>query len=270
MQLALESLGSAQNVTLTHLARTKKIVFVEGMNDYKTIRRFAKNLGFYDLSSGNDLTAFESGGFSSWEKIKSFAWGVKNTIEANMKLFAIYDRDYYCDEELKEISLQLKDELTNAHIHERKEMENYLLNVQTLERVLDSQIDIRNKRSGSNVKKVKGIDQYLDEITTMEKSSIQAQYIARRLDYHRGFGIDASTISHEAIDTFEKLWSNLSSRMNIVPGKTTLRSLRDKVQKDYGVNLTNIQIIDEFKDSEIPADLKQLVRELDEFRKSEA
>ncbi|MFA6497766.1 MAG: AAA family ATPase [Desulfurivibrionaceae bacterium] len=73
VQLALESLGSTQNVTLTQLARTKKIVFVEGMSDYKIIRRFAKNLGYSELASGNDLTAFESGGFSSWEKIKSFA-----------------------------------------------------------------------------------------------------------------------------------------------------------------------------------------------------
>jgi energy-coupling factor transporter ATP-binding protein EcfA2 len=121
VQLALESLGSAQNVTLTHLARTKKIVFVEGMSDYKIIRRFAKNIGLHDLASGNDLTAFESGGFSSWQKIKSFAWGVKNTIDSNMKLFAIYDRDYYCQAEIDSISKELCAELTYAHIHKRKE-----------------------------------------------------------------------------------------------------------------------------------------------------
>jgi len=52
VQVALESLGSTQNVTLTHLARTKKILFVEGMSDYKSVRRFAKNLGFNDLALG--------------------------------------------------------------------------------------------------------------------------------------------------------------------------------------------------------------------------
>ena len=269
MQLALESLGSAQNVTLTHLARTKKIVFVEGMNDYKTIRRFAKNLGYQDLSSGNDLTAFESGGFSSWEKIKNFAWGVKHTIEANMKLFAIYDRDYFCNEEIDEISKELKNELTSAHIHDRKEMENYLLSVPVLERVLDAQIAIRNKRSGSNIKRKKSVSEYLEDITTKEKSSIQAQYIARRLDYFRSSGKDSSTISQGAIDEFERIWKDLKSRMDIVPGKSILRALRDGVQSDYGVNLTDIQIVDEFEESEIPLDLKELVYELEEFRKSE-
>lgn len=86
MQLALDSIGSAQNVTLAHLARTKKIVFVEGHDDFKTLRRFSKIIGFDDLSTGNDLTAFESGGFGSWEKIKAFAWGARRTIDANIKI----------------------------------------------------------------------------------------------------------------------------------------------------------------------------------------
>jgi len=120
IQLAIESLGSAQNVTLTHLARTKKIVFVEGMNDYKTIRRFAKKLGIKGLSSGNDLTAFESGGFSSWKKIRNFAWGVKHTIEANIRLFAVYDRDYFCEDEINKILKELNKELTSAHIQKEK------------------------------------------------------------------------------------------------------------------------------------------------------
>jgi ABC-type multidrug transport system ATPase subunit len=268
MQLAIESLGSAQNVTLTHLARTKKIVFVEGMNDYKTIRRFAKNMGFHDLFSGNDLTAFESGGFSSWEKIKSFAWGVKHTIEENIKIFAIYDRDYFCNEEIDKITKELKNELTNAHIHERKEMENYLLNISVLERVLNHQIQIRNKRSSTKIIQVKGIADYIEEITSKDKSSIQAQYIARRIDYFRSSGYDSSTVSRDAIDIFEEIWSNLELRMKIVPGKSTLKSLRDEIQAAYGVNLTDVQIVDEFDSTEIPADLNILINNLEAFRRN--
>jgi predicted ATP-dependent endonuclease of OLD family len=266
MQLALESIGSVQNITLTHLARTKKIVFVEGMDDYKIIRRFAKNLGFVELSSGNDLTAFESGGFSSWERIKSFAWGVKNTIDANMKLFAIYDRDYYCQEELKAISSALRAELSYAHIHARKEIENYFLNISVLERVLDKQLVNRKKRTGMDIVKTTGIATYLEDITNTAKTAISAQYIAQRLRHYRSGSIDASTISKQALDTFESLWSDLDTRMTIVPGKDTLKILRDKIQQDYGVNLTDVQIIDEFQYEEIPDDLKHLIDELEIFR----
>lgn len=200
VQVALESLGSTQNVTLTHLARTKKIVFVEGMSDYKSVRRFAKNLGFNDLASGNDLTAFESGGFSSWERIRSFAWGVKNTIDAKMKLFAVYDRDYYCQEEINLILEGLKAELSHAHIHQRKEMENYFLVIPVLERVLAKQLESRKRRSGEEVNFTKGIADYLIDITDGLKVESQSQYIGKRISHHQGKGLDTGTISRQAIE----------------------------------------------------------------------
>ncbi|MCY1457545.1 hypothetical protein D9M71_748500 [compost metagenome] len=56
--------------------------------------------------------------------------------------------------------------------------------------------------------------------------------------------------------------------MQVVPGKTTLRLLRDAIQTDYNVNMTDVQIIDEFKEDEVPADLRELIINLDAFRKT--
>lgn len=266
VQFAIESLGSTQNVTLTHLARTKKILFVEGMSDYKSIRRFAKNMGFNDLASGNDLTSFESGGFSSWEKILSFAWGVKSTIDSSLKLFAVYDRDYYCQDQIDEITKKLSAELSFSHIHNRKEMENYLLIVPVLERAFIKRIHAREQIVGSIIKIERSIKDYLIEITEKIKLDVQSQYISKRMDFNTGKGLDTSTISRKAIEDFEQLWSNLDTRMGIVPGKTTIRMLRSLIQDDYKVNLTDFQIIDEFKNNEIPEDLSNLIRKLELFR----
>ncbi|EPQ6836670.1 ATP-dependent nuclease, partial [Vibrio cholerae] len=266
VQVAIESLGSTQNVTLTHLARTKKILFVEGMSDYKSIRRFAKNMGFNDLASGNDLTSFESGGFSSWEKILSFAWGVKNTIDSSLKLFAVYDRDYYCQDQIDEITKKLSAELSFSHIHNRKEMENYLLIIPVLERAFIKRIHAREQIVGSKIKIERSIKDYLIEITEKIKLDVQSQYISKRMDFNTGKGLDTSTISRKAIEDFEQLWSNLDTRMGIVPGKTTIRMLRSLIQDDYKVNLTDFQIIDEFKNTEIPEDLSNLIRKLELFR----
>jgi energy-coupling factor transporter ATP-binding protein EcfA2 len=266
MQLAIKTIGSAQNVTLAHLARTKKIVFVEGDNDFKTLRRFARALGFNELSTGNDLTAFKSGGFSSWEKVKSFAWGAKLTIDANLKIFAIYDRDYYCDEQIQEIEADLKKELTDAQILGRKEMENYLLDITVLQRVLERQLDAKYKRTGNSVKPTKSIEQYLIAITEQTKLDAQAQYVAKRLEFYSRSGNDKSTLSKHALQNFEKKWGDIRTRMMIVPGKIVLRALRDEVQSDLGVNLTDIQIIDEYLEEEIPGDMKVLLAHLDAFR----
>ncbi|MDG0809116.1 hypothetical protein [Cohnella rhizosphaerae] len=117
---ALDTVGSIQNITLTQLARNGRILFVEGDYDYKILRRFARQLGLIELASGNDITAFESGGFSSWEKIKSFAWGFKSTINKSLHIGAVFDRDYRSDEELRKINEELNEHLDFAHIHLKK------------------------------------------------------------------------------------------------------------------------------------------------------
>lgn len=268
MQLALDSIGSAQNVTLAHLARTKRILFVEGHDDFKTLRRFAKVLGLDGLSTGNDVTAFESGGFTSWEKVKSFAWGAKRTIDSRLKIFAVYDRDYFCDEEIANISIELGKELTGSHILAKKEMENFLLDVDVLERVLQKQLEQKNKRQGTSTKQLKSIAEYLAELTEPFRIEAQSQYLARKLAFLRSSGADASTVSIHVVQAFEKRWSDIRERMSIVPGKSVLRALRDAVQTDLGVNLTLIQIVDEFKPPEVASDLKNLLQSLERFRVS--
>lgn len=267
MQSALNVIGSSHNVALAQLARTKKIIFVEGFDDFRTFRRFAKILGFDELAAGSDLTAFESGGFSSWERIRSFAWGVKRAIDAGMKIFAIYDRDYYCDEEVAHITAELRAELTNATILGRKEMENYLLQVAVLQRALDKQLEARRKRTGTAAVPAMTIEQYLLEITDNERIDAQSQYLSKKLAFHKGSNIDQSTINKQTMQQFELRWKSIETRLSIVPGKTVLRALRDVLQKELGVGLTDVQIIDEFKPSEVPEDLKDLLNELEQFRR---
>ncbi|MBI5275907.1 MAG: AAA family ATPase [Burkholderiales bacterium] len=266
MQAALQSIGSAHNVALAQLARTKKIIFVEGLDDFRTLRRFAKLIGRTELAAGSDLTAFESGGFSSWERIRSFAWGVKRAIDAKIKMFAVYDRDYHCQEEISAISTELMKELTDAVILERKEMENYLLQVDVLQRTLDKQLAARNKRLGTSVSASKRVENYLLEITDKERIDAQSQYLAKKLTFHKGSHIDHSTLSKQVMQHFEETWKALPTRLQIVPGKTVLRALREAIQTDVGVNLTDVQIIDEFTPSEVPSDLLSLLARLDTFR----
>lgn len=80
VQQALDSIGSIQNITLTRLARNRRVLFVEGLDDFNIIRRFAKRAGRKELASAVDITPVESKGFSSWERIESLAWGINRTL----------------------------------------------------------------------------------------------------------------------------------------------------------------------------------------------
>jgi hypothetical protein len=252
VQTALESIGSIQNLTLTQLARTRRLLFVEGTNDFKILRRFAKRLGLSELSTGNDLTVVISGGFSAWEKIKSLAWGFKDALRTPINVGAVFDSDYWSAEELSAIRLELSQHLTFSHIHVRKEIENYLLEVNVLERAYEKALLERSKTSQIDINEPEPLVAILDRITMPLKSKLQAQYIDKRTKYLKHIRDDGSTITTETIDLFNSKWDDIKTRMEIVAGKEVLKLLRSELQQKYCVNLTDNRIIDEFSREEIP------------------
>lgn len=269
VQQALDSLGSVQNLTLTQLARTRRILFVEGANDYKILRRFARVCGFPELASGVGLTPFESGGFSSWERVNALSWGLKNTLGANIKIGAVYDHDYWCDEQIQATRQKLSKQLTFAHVHHRKEIENYLLVPSVLARAFASAARERERRTETIVDPGESMEDILLQITKEFRTKTQGQYVAKYLEYKKGNAKDPSTLSSEAIARFEQKWDALPSRMEIVPGKEVLRNLRSYVSDKWALSLTDVRIIDEFHRAEIPTDLADLLKTLEEYRVSE-
>ena len=57
--------------------------------------------------------------------------------------------------------------------------------------------------------------------------------------------------------------------MCIAPGKRVLAELRRLVREAYSINLTDHQIISGFTKTDVPEDLRELLLDLDEFRKTE-
>ena len=183
VQAALDSIGSVQNITLTRLARNKRLLFVEGESDFRLIRRFARKLGYTELAAGTDLTSLESGGFSSWERIWALAAGFEDALKFGLHVGAIFDRDYCCEEQIGEIELELARHLEFSHLHTRKEIENYLLVPAVLERALDRAIAERLRRTGERRDKYQAISELLATITEPMRAAIQGQYIGKRVDF---------------------------------------------------------------------------------------
>ena len=178
----------------------------------------------------------------------------------------VFDRDYRSNEELATTKQDMKRVLNVLCIHERKEIENYLLVPTVLDRALERVLRERARRLGISIGTPEPMGQVLDKITQGEKAGLQAQYIAKRVEYLSKSRKDTSTITRETIDMFEEKWVDVNKRMDIVAGKQTLGALVSFVQHKYGVNLTPAKIIEAFGTAEVPADLVRLLRELDSFR----
>ena len=266
VQGALDAIGSIHNISLTHLARTGRMLYVEGPSDFRILRRFARRLGYEQLSIGNDITPIESGGFASWKKIKASAWAFERALHGQFRIGVLFDRDYFPDEEIEEIRNSLADHFRPVHIHERKELENYMLSPEPLDRAARKELRERARRTEADVPDGVDIVQLLEEITNGYKQNVTSQMIAKRSNFHRATRIDLSTLAEDVMRDVEEKWESLESRLQVVSGKEVLKDLREQLSVRYSISLTDFRIIDQFREDEVPEDLARFLAALDEFR----
>lgn len=268
VQRALSAVGSIQNITLTRLARNRRIIFTEGSSDFSLIRRFAVKLGYSDLAAGSDLTSMESGGFSGWERIRGLASAFEEALGFGLRVGAVFDRDYWPSEELAEIQESLQQHLAFSHIHDRKEIENYLLLPGVLDRALVAALRDRSLRTGQDLVLDCDAKEILEAVTDNLRSDIQSQCVSKRITFFEHGRRDIATLTKEATKAFEANWLTLEGRLSIVPGKVVLRAFRDEIARRYSVTVTDHRIVTTMRSEEIPSDLANLVKRLDEFRQS--
>ena len=266
VQNAVRALGSLQNFTLTQLARTRRVVFVEGLYDFKIIRRFAHRLGYAEVAAGTAFTPVESGGLGSWERIIGTAWGIEKALGGTLAVAAIFDRDFMSDEEVAAMQAELGQHLRLSHIHSRKEIENYLLEPAILQRALSRAVRERRDGDPGETVPANAILDILEAATEPMKTDMQAQYVARRSSFMAHDRRGPAALATETLRSFEQRWNALHTRVAIVGGKLTLAAVRSKVQEKWRVNLTDIRIINEFRHDEIAPDLVNLVQDLEAYR----
>ena len=269
VQRAISVLGSQQNLTLTALARNRRVLFVEGDQDFSLIRRFAKRLGFDELAAGLGLAAMPSGGFASWKRITILADGIGEALGTKLLIGAVYDRDYHCDEEVKDVLEALGKSLVLAHVHERKEIENYLLVPAALDRAI---IKAAKQRPDWDriAPDIVGFDSRhaLEAIADELREDIEAQFVDKYSQYVRRCRkekTDGSGLTRVAIKRFRTRWETLEGRLQVVSGKEVLRRLRELVAERFRVSLSDARILEGMRRDEIASDLQDLLRRLDEF-----
>ena len=267
VQKAMNVLGSQQNITLAALARNRRVMFVEGDYDFSLLRRFAKQRGMGDLAASLGLTAMPSGGFGSWQRITALADGIAQALGAELLIGAIYDRDYFCEDQINEVLSKLQKSLKFSHVHRRKEIENYLLMPTVLDRVIARGIADRRAKGLNAQDPEQSAEDLLLEVTNELKDDAEQQYVSRYSDYHHKHSKrDLSTLLKEATNLFRTRWKEPGQRWELVSGKEALRRLRERIQTALGLSLTDAKVIDAMRQEDFSGDLLELLEGLEKFR----
>lgn len=270
IQTALGSLGSIHTATMTNIAQARRVLYIEG-DDFQILRRFARRLNLNEFASGVGVAPFPLGGFPTIQRLKGVTLGVSESIGGPMLFGGIFDRDFRPDEQIEELLESFGSELDLAVILDRKEIENYLLVPDVLDRVLRRLLELRARQSGETVRDCRPISEYIQEITEPMKLDVQSQLMTKREEFlvNTGTTKDRSTINRDTIELFERKWNDSHLRLHIVPGKKVLRELFSRVQNEYKVNLTTAKIIEQFREIDIPLDFRQKLRAIDAFRRQD-
>lgn len=261
---ALSTLGARRNLELTRLARTRKAVYVEGA-DFKLLRRFAARARHGVLAGSADVTDIVLGGHRPEDAIALSA-GIKEALGAQPRACLILDRDFRCDEEISELETKLKDSFEHVFILRRKEIENFLLDIPSIQTAVE-ELAAARKVSADRVEDVETV---IRSITDPLVGKMQGQLIARAQDYHRrtGSGLELATIAENVVNDCNAKWMDMDRRIEVIPGKDVFAGVAGHYQESIGVNLTADAVIEEMPKESLPAEFLEMLNKLERFASS--
>ena len=149
LPLIFEVLGSNLNPTLTQIAKSRRVLFVEG-NDFKLLAAFSRKMGNRAVANQSDFAIIPVDGFNP-SRTRDFSQGIETTLGVRVLKAVILDRDYRSDEEVEEHIRDLRTFASLAHIHECKEIENYVLIPSAIQRSLTRKAREKAARTGLKV-----------------------------------------------------------------------------------------------------------------------
>jgi energy-coupling factor transporter ATP-binding protein EcfA2 len=269
LQEVFSALGSNLNPILTQLAKTRRVLFVEG-KDFQILGKFARKLGFERVGNRSEFAVVPVEGFNP-ERIRSLKAGMEETLGGRILGAAILDKDFRSEKECREIVQSSEAFCDYVTIFDRKEIENFLLVPTALDRASARRIGDRTRRAGPlTLEYGSSAAKVLEEFAAEKRSFVTAQCLANRRRFERSISAGKSdeTINEEGLLEFDRFWSDPNSRLKIIPGKEALSALNRHLQDVYGVSVTPTAIIEAMTLAEIPVEMKMIVNDLARFATS--
>ncbi len=267
LQGIFHTLGSNLNPTMTQIAKSRRVLFVEG-KDYGILSKFAKKLGLEQTANRTDFAVVPVEGFNP-VKLRAFKEGIEKTIGSKVISAVIFDRDYRSQAEVDTEVRDLERGNCFARIHSAKEIENFLLVPEALKSAINKKIDERNFRTGETKIFSEDIHTLLARLCEEFRTTVQAQLQSYRQKFEKSMNprSDGSAVIESAIKEFESNWGDLSKRIWMVPGKDYLSRLNKYLQNNYAVGLSYSEIISNMRRKDVPAEVCSLIEQVDAFRK---
>ena len=260
VQSALTSIGSDGTYELTSIIRTRRILFAEGRDDLRLLRRLAAASGLNALAEGSGVTPYLMEGHRPLDATAARN-AIIQAIGQNVKFSIVLDRDYRSEEELQAPRESLS-EMEHILIHGGKEIENYVLKPQVIARILRG----RRKNPKISAPNASNIGEMLDRVAEDLKPDLFGRYVEEHARYLARTGKQNARRVDQITRTtrwFNELWPTQSGKLNLLPGKDTLARLNRILEAEFGLSVHAGELFDALEPSEIPGDVRRFLTEFD-------
>lgn len=259
-------LGSNLNPILTQIAKTRRVLFVEG-KDFLIFSRISRILRKESVANRSEFAVVPVEGFNP-TRLHAFKDGIEKTIGAPVISAVIFDRDYRSENEVISEMEELSKGQFFAHIHSRKEIENFLIIPEAIEQAIKTRIEEINVRTGRNIVFEEHVEKLLKDLSDEFKVGTQAQIQSHQLKYEKSKNPkhDESTIIEKTLIEFDLLWKSFDKRVTILPGKDFLSKLNEYLQDKYKITITQANIVNGLTPALVPIEIKDLIAKIDTFR----
>lgn len=258
-------LGSSLNPILTQLAKTRRAVFVEG-KDFQVLGKFARKLGLVDVANRSKFAVLPIEGFNP-DRIRSLKRGIETTLGGAVAAAALLDKDFRSAEECATVTAQCEEFCNLVVVHDCKEIENYLLVPDAIDRAAAQRLaDRANRAGGTSSYSVRALT-LLEAFAAERKSYVMSQYLATRRRFERGKAPsrEEAVANQLALEEFEQEWATGNRKFELVPGKEGLAYINTALQEEYGISITPTGIVDAMRSEEVPLGMRSLLNDLAAF-----
>lgn len=259
-------LGSGLNPLLTHLAKTRRVVFVEG-DDFRILSKYARKLGLRHLANREQFAVVPIGGFNT-ERVRHLKEGIERALGGAVRAAIVLDRDFRSEDECRAIAQDCRKFCDLALIHTCKEVESFLLVPDAIDRAARARVAERLRRTGSARDLSSGCADVLNAFVQDKRRYVLSQFTSSRRRFVRDLGSheDESTTDQTTLEAFESDWdSGMPRRLGMIPSKDALSAVNQYLQEHYAITVTPTNIINAMRDDEIPAEMRSLLNRLAAF-----
>lgn len=256
-----DAIGSSENAQFARLARTKKVLYVEGQ-DIRLLAKLGKIAGDSEFLSDSSVTLMKTDGFANWTRVSTSAWVFKQFFEFEVKVASLFDRDYRSDAEVQEFVDELKGSDVLCFVLPFKEIENLLLVPEAIKGAVAKHA--RGQLPPGWEARIESIyDSVIEGFKEQTSHKIAAKFVEHELTKKPKSNVPS--IFSSALEEFGINWKQPEFRRAKIPGKEAFSNIVKAIQAEFGVTVTETRVIDEMSLADISPVIRKIFKDFDSY-----